>query len=192
MEIAILILKILAALVPFIIGIIVGKKALQKKAEEREAKKDLEDQIKTAELIEALKKRELERQKQKKNALDHRFEVFEFKYPHLEDELKSVHPRLTEIVKEFSSFANQIGLIPVITRVKDPIKGSTGIHSAGRAVDIRDEHDGVFMFTKADRERLIAQINKKFEYLGDKKTIIWHSFEGRPHHFHIQVDHRYG
>lgn len=94
---------------------------------------------------------------------------------------------LRAIVDEFERKSLEMGIEPVITRVSDPVEGESGVHPQKRAVDIRDEHNGRRTYTPAQRDLLIDYFNTKYRRRDGRPTVVWHSFKGAPHHFHIQV-----
>lgn len=117
--------------------------------------------------------------------------VMRYKTPNLEFELKHSPQSLIDVAEYFDELCEDLGISPVVTRVWEKIDGSSGVHEAHRAIDFRDEtiHNGVsqFTFTKHQREKIIEMINKKFPRYDGKPTAIHHSFNGAPHHFHLQV-----
>lgn len=74
-----------------------------------------------------------------------------------------------------------------VTRVFEYIKTSSGVHEDKRAFDFRDEFLMEFTFTEEERNFILEEINEKYKRNDGKQTIIWHSFKGNPHHFHVQI-----
>lgn len=74
-----------------------------------------------------------------------------------------------------------------ITRLTDSVDGESGVHSANRAADIRNEYSGEILFDPWKVNILVDIINHKFIRKDGKKTLIHHSFSGGPLHFHVQV-----
>ena len=187
-EIIVLVLKILLPIVTAILGASAAKKILAKKAREREKVAEASAKAKIAQLRADLKARELARKAQKELALHPEREAnLLFKLPKYEKEFYNAPPRLQEIVQEFALLARKGGIAATVTRVRDHVEGSSGVHKLNRAVDVRDEFKGEFTFPQPLRDELIEFINAKYPY-GDKyKTCVWHSFDSGPHHFHFQV-----
>ena len=103
-------------------------------------------------------------------------------------EFQNAPPLLRKICLEFAEIAKEMGIEPVVTRVRQPVEGSSGVHEAGRAVDIRDEYaKGEFLFVHEQRERIVNLLNLRYSRKDKKPTCLWHSFKGAPHHFHIQI-----
>lgn len=91
------------------------------------------------------------------------------------------------IAKDFALASIDKAIEPVITRVMEPVDGSSGVHEAGRAVDFRNEFNGKTLYSPSQVAELIAYINAKYYRNDDKPTMIHHSFNGGPFHFHIQI-----
>lgn len=95
---------------------------------------------------------------------------------------------LRRICKEFDELSTEMGIKAVVTRVRQTVEGSSGVHEAGRAVDFRDEYDkGKFLYVHEQREKIVTILNTKYARKDGKPTCLWHSFKGGPHHFHIQI-----
>jgi len=115
-----------------------------------------------------------------------------FKEPHMEAQFLSRPLRLLEVCKEFEDLSEAFGIEPVVTRVTDPVEGESGVHPAGRAVDFRDEHDGVLMYTDAQTAAIVEYLNKKFERGDGKPVCLHHSFQGGQYHWHLQTPIEWG
>lgn len=111
----------------------------------------------------------------------------EFKKPELRQQLLEAPTLLRFVAQEFEWISRRYGKEPVVTRVTERIDGSSGVHSLGRAFDVRDVHGGKHHYTDAEREAIINHINAVFPRKDGYKTCIWHSFQGGPGHFHCQV-----
>lgn len=74
----------------------------------------------------------------------------------------------------------------VVTRIREKIEGSSGVHEAGLAVDCRDEHGGKELFSEKQRKALLTYINGKYVRPDGKKTLISHKFKDGPRHWHFQ------
>lgn len=95
---------------------------------------------------------------------------------------------LKRICKEFDDFSTELGVNAVVTRVREAVEGSSGVHEVGRAVDFRDEYDkGKFLYVHEQREKIVSLLNLRYARRDGKPTCLWHSFKGGPHHFHIQI-----
>ena len=92
---------------------------------------------------------------------------------------------MAEEFEKFSSF--NFGKEPVVTRVLEAIPGDAGVHEDYRALDIRQEHDGVFMYTPDEQDAILTYFNKRYKRNDGKLSIICHSFNGSPFHFHLQI-----
>lgn len=110
-----------------------------------------------------------------------------FKENHMREQFEKIPVFLREIAFDFSRISRKLGIDPVITRILDPVSGESGVHTDGRAIDFRDEFNGKFTYTVDQRLALIHYINARYPRKDGKQTIIWHSFGGGPHHFHIQI-----
>ena len=111
----------------------------------------------------------------------------DFKEPRLKDQLETAPTLLKLAAEEFAALVAKFGKTAVVTRVTDPVEGESGVHLDHRAVDFRDEFDGKFLFSEKERLAILNYINARFPRNDGKDTIIWHSFDGGPHHFHVQV-----
>ncbi len=113
-----------------------------------------------------------------------------FKKSYMEEQFGETPVLLQLIAFEFEKICKGFKIEPVITRVTDIVEGSSGVHEAGRAFDIRDEHPKkIFVFEHRQRIMLIECLNSKYSRKDKKPTILWHSFKGGLYHFHIQVSH---
>jgi hypothetical protein len=110
-----------------------------------------------------------------------------FKSPELRKQYKVAPALLKLIVEEFQFLSLRFGKEPTVTRISDPVSGESGVHPAGRAMDIRDEYMGKYTYEETEREALLNYINGLFPRTDGKKVIIHHSFGGGPFHFHIQI-----
>lgn len=111
-----------------------------------------------------------------------------FKDLRVEAEYSSIPVLLKIIVEDFDNYSrNAFQIDPTITRVLEPICGSSGVHEDNRAVDIRQEFDGNFTFSPTQESEILLYINNKYKRNDGKPTVMVHSFGGGPYHFHIQV-----
>lgn len=119
-----------------------------------------------------------------------------FKAPSLTDEFNSRPRKLIQICERFDEESNNLGINPTVTRVLESVCGSSGVHEAGRAVDFRDELRYVgttgdpavrFIYTQDQATRLLEIINAAYPRDDGHQSMIHHSFDGGPYHFHIQI-----
>lgn len=110
-----------------------------------------------------------------------------FKSPHLEQQLKDAPLLLKFLAQDFGELAATLGIEPVVTRVTDPVQGESGVHTDYRAFDIRDEYNGEFTYSESQRLMILKSLNAKYFRNDGKPSVIWHSFGGGPHHFHVQI-----
>jgi len=110
-----------------------------------------------------------------------------FKDPIIKDQFDRCCPMLKLVCMEFERLSMSFNKTPVMTRLIGKIDGDSGVHSAGRAADFRDEFDGGFVYTLEERIVIIETIESLFPRLDGLKTIMHHSFQSGPFHFHVQV-----
>lgn len=111
-----------------------------------------------------------------------------FKYPVIEKEYLNAPQPLKALICDISRFSEEtFGITITITRILGKIKGDSGVHAQYRAVDIRDEHQGVFTYTKKQSKLMADWINEKYKRLDGYPTCYHHSFKGAPAHYHCQL-----
>ncbi len=125
-----------------------------------------------------------------------------FKQDHLREQYEDVPLLLQFIAEDFCEESRTYGVEPVVTRIRDAVACATdssgelicesGVHPDGRAIDFRDEHDSGGMRRRRLYSDHIAQsicrvINERYARDDGKPTILHHSFNGGPLHFHCQV-----
>ena len=113
--------------------------------------------------------------------------VLKYKFPELRREFEGLPEKLREMALCFNALSAEFGIEAVVTRVLEAVPGSSGVHEVGRAVDFRDAHENAFTYNEDQRLALLYYIRAKFPRGDTKKSIIWHSFNGGPHHFHLQI-----
>ena len=117
----------------------------------------------------------------------------QFKEPEYENQFNKLPAKLKEIANLFSDYCNNnLTVNPTVTRVWDKVEGESGVHTCHRAIDFRDvtfNRRNNLVRTFSDREVtvLLEYINIRYPRVDKKKTMIYHSFQGGPHHFHIQI-----
>lgn len=119
-----------------------------------------------------------------------------FKTPEAEAEFALAPERLRSLTFFAADYAvNKLGLTSVtVTRVRDAVDHGTesGVHPAGRAVDLRDEHydaQGKLQsaFTPDEVLLLLESANVAYPRTDGKLAAIHHSANGDPFHFHLQI-----
>jgi len=113
----------------------------------------------------------------------------EFKSGSMKTQYYNAPALLKLIVEDFERISKQFGIAPTITRITDTVIGESGVHPAGRAIDIRDEYIGKRLYTGEQKDALINFINALYIRTDGKKVIIHHAFDGGPYHFHVQIPH---
>lgn len=110
-------------------------------------------------------------------------------------DLKGQFLRLPKILQDIAIRMNHLfqdlNKPMVITRIFGKIEGSSGVHEAGRAFDVRneyfDEHGKQKRLLNEDEVAfVIGEISKDFPRRDHVSRIIHHSFNGGPYHFHVQ------
>ena len=115
-----------------------------------------------------------------------------YKTPDCEEQLKQTPQKLQDIVTVFDALSQGYGIESVITRVWDAVCGDSGVHEAHRAVDFRDETvnslgQSTFLYSPSQTDTIVNTINERYPRSDGKLVCIHHSFQGAPHHFHLQV-----
>lgn len=115
-----------------------------------------------------------------------------FKNARCEVEWKGIPKKLREICEEFEHISLGVMVEPVVTRIKEPVAGESGVHHTGRAVDFRDEYQVDAdttrrLYTDLDAHMIVEALNEKYPRVDGKAVAIHHSFGAGPLHFHIQI-----
>lgn len=110
-----------------------------------------------------------------------------FKTKRVRKQFKDTPKILKLIVRDFDVVAGLFEKDIVLTRVKDSVKGGSGVHKANRAVDVRNEHLGKKIFSDVQAYALVDFINTLYPRTDGMKTVVYHSFNGNPFHFHFQI-----
>lgn len=111
-----------------------------------------------------------------------------FKDEAVREEYVRIPALLAVICTEFEALSHLEGVEPTVTRVREAVCGSSGVHEAGRAVDFRNEHPtGKFAYSAAAQERIATAINARYARKDGKATVLFHSFNGGPNHAHVQL-----
>lgn len=168
-----------------------GRKAQKRKADEKlENAREASDRATTEEIVRRAKERAASRDKQREAAEGWNPDtplLYSFKTPKIKKEFAGLPSRLREAFFSFCIEANRMRKAPVITRVLAAIEGATGVHPAGRALDIRDEFCGEHTYTEAQRTALLDTVNKQYPRPDKYDTLIHHKFKDQPAHFHMQI-----
>lgn len=104
-----------------------------------------------------------------------------FKQPHLKEEFDTRPEMLKQMAYFFERCSMEWGIEPVVTRVLERISGSSGVHEAGRAIDLRST-----IYTQEQIVKLLDLVNRMFVRKDGKRVLIYHSFNGGAYHFHLQ------
>ena len=114
-----------------------------------------------------------------------------------EDQFKVSPLKLQEIALYFELISQtKANVEPVITRIKEPVAGDSGVHEAGRAVDFRyqvtytsstNEKISKTLYERQVADDLVNEINLKYPRHDSKPTMMLHSFGNGPLHFHLQI-----
>lgn len=110
-----------------------------------------------------------------------------YKSSHLEEQLEETPELLQSFVREFCTISEELGVEPTITRVADGVEGESGVHLDYRAVDFRDQYKGERFYSDEEVAHLCNHFNQRYSRRDGKPTLLHHSFQGAPLHFHLQV-----
>lgn len=110
-----------------------------------------------------------------------------FKHPHIQDQFVKTDPILQLLANDFVMLSRMLDIEPVVTRVSDPVAGESGVHTAMRAIDFRDQNSGEFLYSQSERQVIMDFLNTKYERSDRFKAVMWHSFRGGMNHWHLQV-----
>lgn len=111
-----------------------------------------------------------------------------FKTPEIEAEFKQTSVFLREMAERLDTCSWGYAQCEIIiTRIKEPICGSSGVHEDNRAFDARDEFDGGRLYTDEQVHLIVSHMNLVYPRNDQKTTCIHHSFNGGPLHFHVQL-----
>ena len=111
-----------------------------------------------------------------------------FKEPELEDQFKKAPLFLQRMAFDFDEESKRaFGIEGVVTRITARIEGSSGVHEDGRAIDFRNEHGGMNLYTPDQRDYMVNYMNALYPRNDEKPTCYHHSFNNGPAHFHIQL-----
>ena len=114
-----------------------------------------------------------------------------FKQPQYESQFEALPEKLREICYDFEQLSVKNAVIPVVTRVTDPVHGESGVHPQHRAVDFRNQYsDGKvnrWLYPQETVQEIVETLNKKYPRTDGKLVCIHHSFAGGPFHYHVQI-----
>lgn len=112
----------------------------------------------------------------------------QFKKPELEQELENAPVFLKIILEDADQFLwKNFRKELTITRIRGKIKGDSGVHNDYRAADARGGYLGQAQFSQWEIAKLMRYINEKYYRNDGYKTVIYHSFNNGPEHFHFQL-----
>ena len=112
----------------------------------------------------------------------------QFKVPALSKEFKNAPILLKLILLDADRYCmERFGKELTVTRILEPVSGESGVHQDYRAADCRDVFKGEPRFTENEITELLAYVNKRYARNDGKDTVIHHSFQSGPKHFHFQV-----
>ena len=119
-----------------------------------------------------------------------------FKNKRAQNDFQEIPTELRAIIFWISSYAGYyLGQTFItITRIREPLsegKFETGIHVLGRAIDFRDEYQSangrIHCFSSAQKEELLQMTAVRFPRNDGKLTLLHHSVNNEPEHFHLQI-----
>jgi len=113
--------------------------------------------------------------------------MMKFKHDELKEEFYSLPQLLQEMGLEFAARSNRWGIVAIVTRVKESISGSSGVHEAGRAIDFRNEHAGKRLYSSVQTVLMLEHFNERYARRDRFNTLVHHGFRGGPCHFHLQL-----
>lgn len=115
-----------------------------------------------------------------------------FKTQNCPDELSKSCPLLQKLAADFEALSQSFGIESMVTRVWGTIDGDSGVHAAKRAIDFRNETlpspgESHFLYSDAQTQTIVNTLNSRYLRKDGKPTCLYHSFQGAPWHFHVQV-----
>lgn len=114
-------------------------------------------------------------------------EKFSYKFGNIQIEFQNAPLLLRIIALDFIAASNAMGIEPIITRILEPIEGESGVHRWHRAIDFRDEFNGLLTYNLKQASDILTYINTKYARNDKKDTLISHQFKDGPKHFHLQI-----
>lgn len=117
-----------------------------------------------------------------------------FKYPEMLKQYDIIPDKLKMICLDFDALSKENNIIATITRISDPVKGDSGVHEVYRGIDFRNQYfDGKSfrcLYSVEVVDEILHVINDKYKRDDGLLTIIHHSFENGPFHFHVQIPYK--
>ncbi|HNA61489.1 MAG TPA: hypothetical protein PKW79_00225 [Rhabdochlamydiaceae bacterium] len=111
-----------------------------------------------------------------------------FKSPQLAEEFSKTSVFLQDMAETLDAFSKmETGQEIIITRIKEHICGSSGVHEDNRAFDARNEFEGGRLYTDEQVKKMVSYMNTVYPRNDGKVTMIHHSFQGGPFHLHVQL-----
>lgn len=111
-----------------------------------------------------------------------------FKNQVVADEFSKTSVFLQDMAEALDNYSQmKTGQEIIITRVREKIEGSSGVHEDNRAFDVRNEFEGGRLYTDDQVKDLVSYMNTVYPRNDGKVTMIHHSFQGGPFHLHVQL-----
>lgn len=111
-----------------------------------------------------------------------------FKEDRIEIEFERAPLMLQLVMEDFDKISKiHCGQEAIVTRILGKIDGDSGVHADHRAADFRDEFEGGRLYTEEQVKFLVQYMNSMYQRNDGKLTMIHHSFNGGPLHFHVQI-----
>jgi len=98
---------------------------------------------------------------------------------------------LRQMVFDFDLLASKMGIDLTITRVKEKVKGESGVHNDNRAIDIRDEFKGKSTYNMDQRLAIFHFLNAVYPRNDSYLSCIIHDFNSGPTHWHLQIPYKW-
>lgn len=105
-----------------------------------------------------------------------------FKEPHFRQQLQNAAPRIRSVVNDIAGELHILGDKAIISRVTDKVKGETGVHQTGRAVDISTRQLDLKTI-----KAIVTTMNLRYPRYDGFETVMYHKAKGGVYHLHIQV-----
>lgn len=106
----------------------------------------------------------------------------QFKQAHFRLQLQEAHASVRNVVNDIAGELQILGDKAVVSRVTDPVKGESGVHRTGRAVDISTRQ-----LDKKTINALVTTMNMRYPRYDGFPTVIYHKMKGGVYHLHVQV-----
>ena len=111
-----------------------------------------------------------------------------FKVPVYEKEFDRAPLLLRIMVEDADQYClAHYGKHLTVTRVLDHVQGESGVHTDYRAVDCRNRYCGLWTFNLDQVQELLKYINEKYWRKDGYSSLVHHTFNSGPEHFHFQI-----